>query len=805
MKRLYALLLICSCTQAAWGQNYLWPTDASKYLTSGFGESRPRRFHAAIDVKTWNQTGYKIFATRNGYIERMSISSFGYGRALYLRLDTGEVAVYAHLERFNDTLQALAEAEQERQGEFRIEKYFETGAIPVQQGEMLGYTGQSGIGVPHLHFELRDSRNRPINPLHKQFDVVDKIRPIVKAVIVSPLAVGAMVDGDFLAKAFKPAAGNGVLKISTPIRVHGKVGFALDAYDQADGANNQFNVYRHQLYVDGRLQFQSQCDRFSFPENKLIELMQDFFLQRRGWGRLHRLYREPGNTLEFYTDLNSAGGAIVIAASGPNDLALSDSASWEDAGAGLPWGRHDFRIVAEDFFGNATVVEGELLAGPPFHLNVSAFPSETAKIALQIDPASPQHMLASVETHGVADRTWNHRAPRWRALTAKPFASPLAADSYIAHAEVESTATSTVASNAIPSTVQNLVVSPNNSNLLRVQAQDVHGISSFPFFIAVDSTRASQEETLSVTKDFYPQFLRLEVTASFPMVRAPRAVLSTGEKEVFAELLPLEPHRYVGAVALADVAADSVWLEVAASPADSTVQRWREAFGNVEVLPHRGGSLRSEDGRLQVHFEAGAVYGPMYGRVLALPPQFGDPRVSGPLYRAEPQDVPLRAAAIVEISYPDTVSDPHKLGICYRDREHPPGPYGENWVFMKSDANLKKKTLSTEVFSLEDFALMRDDEPPVLTPQSPSPGETLTHRRPLISFHVDDSTAGFESEREIKLRLDGVKLIAEYDPERKIVFYRPKNDLKPGSHLLVAEAQDRCGNIAKREVKFFVK
>src|SRR5512134_371649 len=128
MRKLCVLAFMVCCTEAARGQDYFWPTDASRYMTSGFGEARPRRFHAAIDVKTWNQTGYKIFATRSGYIERMGVSPFGYGRVLYLRLDTGEVAVYAHLERFNDKLQALAEAEQERQGEFRIEKYFEAGA-----------------------------------------------------------------------------------------------------------------------------------------------------------------------------------------------------------------------------------------------------------------------------------------------------------------------------------------------------------------------------------------------------------------------------------------------------------------------------------------------------------------------------------------------------------------------------------------------------------------------------------------------------------------------------------------------------
>ncbi len=84
---------------------YLWPTDASKYLTSAFGEYRARRFHTGIDVKTWGKTGYKIFAVRPGYILRVSVSPAGYGKSVYLKLDTGETAVYAHLSKFNAKLQ----------------------------------------------------------------------------------------------------------------------------------------------------------------------------------------------------------------------------------------------------------------------------------------------------------------------------------------------------------------------------------------------------------------------------------------------------------------------------------------------------------------------------------------------------------------------------------------------------------------------------------------------------------------------------------------------------------------------------
>ena len=94
-KNLILVLVFLTLTPPVFAQNrpenslkYLWPTDASKHLTSAFGEYRARRFHTGIDVKTWGKTGYKIFAVRSGYILRVSVSPGGYGKVVYLKFDT---------------------------------------------------------------------------------------------------------------------------------------------------------------------------------------------------------------------------------------------------------------------------------------------------------------------------------------------------------------------------------------------------------------------------------------------------------------------------------------------------------------------------------------------------------------------------------------------------------------------------------------------------------------------------------------------------------------------------------------------
>jgi hypothetical protein len=237
---------------------------------------------------------------------------------------------------------------------------------------------------------------------------------------------------------------------------------------------------------------------------------------------------------------------------------------------------------------------------------------------------------------------------------------------------------------------------------------------------------------------------------------------------------------------------------VAAENMFGQMEVWRETFMNALVQPGRGRSLFAADARMRVAFSDESVYWPLYGRVhIDTVTRLNDSRVIGPIYRVEPQDVALNEGATVTLSYPDTIAEPRQIGVCYRDRNE--------WVFIDNKVNTANRTVSARIFSLEDFAIMRDSEPPVLNIRSPHPGAVIRDRRPLIVVEVKDVTSGFASEQSIELRLDGQLLIAEYDPERDVVQYKPKRELSPGVHKLAVRAEDRCGNVARREAEFTVR
>ena len=83
----------------------IWPTNASKKLSSNFGEFRDDHFHMGIDIKTNRKEGYEVYAIADRFISRMVTNYTGYGKALYLKTKSGNTAVYCHLSKFSVELE----------------------------------------------------------------------------------------------------------------------------------------------------------------------------------------------------------------------------------------------------------------------------------------------------------------------------------------------------------------------------------------------------------------------------------------------------------------------------------------------------------------------------------------------------------------------------------------------------------------------------------------------------------------------------------------------------------------------------
>jgi hypothetical protein len=352
------LLLIMSLLPA---QNYLWPTDASKNMTSSFGEFRPRHFHAAIDIKTWAQTGYKIFAIEDGYVYRILVSSSGYGKAIYLKLYDGNIVVYGHLNGFIPALEDYTDSLRLAAKNNTLDIFLKPFQFPVHKGELLGYTGDTGIGVPHLHFEIRDSKNNPINPL--QFydqEIVDKISPFSTTLAIIPLSATTLINfsPDTLIFDLTP---NHKISIPQPIYLTGKAYIALKSFDQANGVYNKFSIYKAILYVNDSMVYQVKYDKFSYADTRLVELDRNYSLWRRGIGVFHNFYRHKFNHLSFYGNFGIGSGVL--------------------SAKNLNHGANNIRIELYDFDGNESEVHFRVIYHNKDQLKLFDL-SKLSKIAL---------------------------------------------------------------------------------------------------------------------------------------------------------------------------------------------------------------------------------------------------------------------------------------------------------------------------------------------------------------------------------------------------------------------------------------
>ncbi len=326
--RLFFLVLITflTCSTSLRSQNYLWPSSSGQFLSSTFGETRSSHFHAGLDIKTWGREGYRVFASREGTLYRLLVAERGYGNAVYLKHPDNTFTVYAHLQRFNDEFQSIADSIRMPNFTFEMDALLDSMNMHVKQGQVIGYSGSTGIGPPHLHFEVRDSLENPVNALTTNLKVQDDIPPIFSSLIVEPITKQSAIEGRPVSYALSPKKINGRYNFGK-IRIAGDVGLAVNVFDQANKVYNPYAVYSLALLQDADTLFYEELNTLSYnnPEEMLLDRIARFGSNKRGY---QRLYAKDGQDNPFY--LKVSPKAIIKA----KDTTKT------------------YTIIASDYFGN---------------------------------------------------------------------------------------------------------------------------------------------------------------------------------------------------------------------------------------------------------------------------------------------------------------------------------------------------------------------------------------------------------------------------------------------------------------------
>ncbi|MBR9914499.1 MAG: M23 family metallopeptidase, partial [Algicola sp.] len=284
------------------------PLDIPLVLSGSFAELRSNHFHSGLDIKTQQRTGLDVIAAAEGYVSRIKVSHFGYGKALYITHPNGYVSVYAHLSKFSPKIERYIKACQYQKESYEVEMFPSPNELPISSNELVAFSGNSGSsGGPHLHFEIRDNEERPINPMLFGLDIKDTKRPTLTGVYAYPKNRKSHVEHEKKRVELRliPQS-NGDYK-TAPIEALGDIGFGIVSYDQLDFAYNKNGLNNIQTFYNGNKSFEMDFKRFSFDESKHINRYIDYEIYKKEKSRIQKLFVESGNVLSMLKDVDANG------------------------------------------------------------------------------------------------------------------------------------------------------------------------------------------------------------------------------------------------------------------------------------------------------------------------------------------------------------------------------------------------------------------------------------------------------------------------------------------------------------------
>lgn len=724
-----------------------WPIKRNIDLSSGFGDFRANRFHAGIDLRTGGVTGEKVFAPVSGYVYRVKMAYNGYGKGLYLKGDDGFIYVFGHLKDFAEKIDKPTKSEQFANKRYFLDKYFPKDSIRVSEGELIAYSGKTGAGAPHLHFEKRSSENIPVNPLKSGFELKDKVPPTITRVafkITDEKSLYETGERELVQEVEKVSADK--YRLPHPFYINHPTGIKVAAYDMMRADGMKQSVYQLTLKVDGKIYYRSIFDSLNFDMQRLVNLEYDSYQANNDVKNFRRLYEADGNVYFGSGSPDNSGGILS-----PANLSI---------------GQHKAEIIAEDALGNKSVCQFTIIQGPQgdiYSLDTTIIDDEGTTFSLKPHASFPELKIDSAVVMVNKFKSWGI-----------PDNGTINFDKKSGELKFF------------------LPLHSLNGTLLRLFLYSGGTVIYDNFFNGV---LPRGKKLIDFSYKLFEDGLYINLDVEAKLSASGRVELYDGQKLLEIDTLKMiNMNRFVAFIPPKENLKRITRIGYLLSLDTADIPFYKESL-NIHLVGLEDNQVVSYGDDFKAYFDKETFFKPTFVEIkkINVHNKTSLGMVSN-AFELSPEVIDLKKDFKIELKPIAHQRNNEISGMCWLDQKK------NRWVWInKSFENNIYTGFST---GGGIFGAVADAEKPEVTALNIR--NDMTYRNPdfAVKFILSDTLSGIEDDRSILVRVDNEWLLPEYDPESNEFIGYLKQPLSRGKHHLGIEIRDRAGNVFEQYLNF---